>query len=150
MHDMQLIGEGEWLSSAQAAALLPATTAPTLVRWAKARDVPHVRLPSGRYVFKRSDTEALLGPSGGDRAPDSGAEDPEGAAVLSGMGKIGRLVVERGESVAALVQRADSTLVELVEALGLEGASAGVALEGVRGLFAEVVAGTRPRWGACA
>lgn len=47
--------------------------------------------------------------------------------------------MERRESVAALVERADSTLAELVEALGLEGSSAGEALEGVRGLFAEVV-----------
>lgn len=48
-------------------------------------------------------------------------------------------MVERGESVAALVECVDSTLVELVEALGLEDSSAGEALEGVRGLFAEVV-----------
>ena len=47
--------------------------------------------------------------------------------------------MERRESVAALVERADSTLAELVEALGLEGSSAGVALERVRGLYAEVV-----------
>ena len=44
--------------------------------------------------------------------------------------------MERRESVAALVGRADSTLAELVEALGLEGSSAGVALEGVRGRVA--------------
>ena len=47
--------------------------------------------------------------------------------------------MERRESVAALVERADSTLAELVGALGLEGSSADEALEGVRGLFAEVV-----------
>lgn len=87
MHDVQPVDEGEWLSSAQAAAMLPATTAPTLVRWAKPGNVPHVRLPSGRYMFRRSDIEVLLEPVGGDRAPDSGAE---GSATLPGLGKAGR------------------------------------------------------------
>ena len=67
--------------------MLPATTAPTLVRWAKAGNVPHVRLPSGRYMFRRSDIEALLEPVGGDRASDSGGA---GAATLPGLGKAGR------------------------------------------------------------
>ena len=89
MHDVQPVDEGEWLSSAQAAAMLPATTAPTLVRWAKAGNVPHVRLPSGRYMFRRSDIEVLLEPVGGDRAPDSGAEESEGPATLPGLGKAG-------------------------------------------------------------
>lgn len=87
MHYMQPVDEGEWLSSAQAASMLPATTAPTLVRWAKAGNVPHVRLPSGRYMFRRSDIEALLEPVGGDRAPHGGSG---GAAVLPGLGKAGR------------------------------------------------------------
>lgn len=42
-----------------------------------------------------------------------------------------------GLSAGTLVRRADRELVELVEALGLEGASVGVALEGVRELLAE-------------
>ena len=87
MHDVQRVDEGEWLSSAQAAAMLPATTAPTLVRWAKAGNVPHVRLPSGRYMFRRSDIEALLEPVVGDRASGSGGV---GAAMLPGLGKAGR------------------------------------------------------------
>ena len=87
MHDVQPVDEGEWLSSSQAAAMLPATTAPTLVRWAKAGNVPHVRLPSGRYMFRRSDIEVLLEPIVGDRALDSSAEGP---ATLPGLGPAGR------------------------------------------------------------
>ena len=90
MHNMQPIDEGEWLSSAQAAAMLPATTAPTLVRWAKAGNVPHVRLPSGRYMFSRSDIVVLLEPVVGDRAHGNGAEDTENPAMLPGLGKAGR------------------------------------------------------------
>ena len=91
MHDVQPVDEGEWLSSAQAAAMLPATTAPTLVRWAKAGNVPHVRLPSGRYMFRRSDIEVLLEPVGGDaQAVPRGAEEPGGPATLPGLGKAGR------------------------------------------------------------
>lgn len=42
-----------------------------------------------------------------------------------------------GLSAGTLVRRADRELVELAEALGLEGSSVGVALEGVRELLAE-------------
>lgn len=69
MHDMQHDVDDDWLSSSEAAALLPATSAPTLLRWAKSGKVEATRLPSGRYLFRRSAISALLEPvSQEDRA----------------------------------------------------------------------------------
>ncbi len=69
MHDMQHDVDDDWLSSSEAAALLPATSAPTLLRWAKSGKVEATRLPSGRYLFRRSAILALLEPvSQEDRA----------------------------------------------------------------------------------
>lgn len=45
--------------------------------------------------------------------------------------------MERGESVAALVERVDSTLVDLVDALGVEGTNLGDALGNVRRMLAQ-------------
>ena len=45
------------MSGREAAALLPGVTYQTLLRWAKAGDVP-----SGRFYFRRSDIEALVTP----------------------------------------------------------------------------------------
>lgn len=50
------------MSGREAAALLPGVTYQTLLRWAKAGDVPCVRYPSGRFYFRRSDIEALVTP----------------------------------------------------------------------------------------
>ena len=62
VHDMQHDVDDDWLSSSDAAALLPATSAPTLLRWAKSGKVEATRLPSGRYLFRRSAILALLEP----------------------------------------------------------------------------------------
>ena len=62
MHDMQHDVDDDWLSSSEAAALLPATSAPTLLRWAKSGKVEATRLPSGRYLFRRSAILTLLEP----------------------------------------------------------------------------------------
>lgn len=50
------------LAPKDAAALLPATTHHTLLRWARNGQVPVVELPSGRKFFRREDIEALLEP----------------------------------------------------------------------------------------
>lgn len=51
----------ELLSTTDAAAIVGVTDE-TIRRWAEARKVAHVRLPSGRLRFRRSDVEALLAP----------------------------------------------------------------------------------------
>mgnify|MGYP000910029492 FL=1 len=63
MHEMHNTHENEYLSSTQAANLLPLTTSSTLMRWAKAGRVPSIVLPSGRRVFRRADIEAILEPT---------------------------------------------------------------------------------------
>lgn len=50
------------MSGREAAALLPGVTYQTLLRWAKAGEIPCVRYPSGRFYFRRSDIEALVTP----------------------------------------------------------------------------------------
>lgn len=52
----------ESLSAALAAKLLPSTSASTVSRWARRREIPFVELPGGRRLFRRSDIEALLTP----------------------------------------------------------------------------------------
>lgn len=51
----------ERLPPAVAAAILGVSTE-TLRRWAKQNKVRHVKLPSGRRYFLRSDLEAMLTP----------------------------------------------------------------------------------------
>lgn len=55
----------EWLTAREAAELLPTVGALTVQRWARTGRVPAVRLPNGRWLFRRSDVEALLAPAGG-------------------------------------------------------------------------------------
>ena len=84
VHDMQHDVDDDWLSSSAAAALLPATSAPTLLRWAKSGKVEAMRLPSGRYLFRRSAILALLepvSPEGSERARD---------VPIPGLGRAGR------------------------------------------------------------
>lgn len=64
MQEVQQSGDDEWLTSKEAAALLPMTSAPTLIRWAKSGKVEATRLPSGRYLFRRSTIGDLLKPAG--------------------------------------------------------------------------------------
>lgn len=47
------------LTSGQAAAIVGVTDE-TIRRWAEDGKVRHMRLPSGRFRFRRSDIEALL------------------------------------------------------------------------------------------
>ncbi len=49
------------LSTTEAAALFDVTDE-TIRRWAAARKIRHVRLPSGQVRFRRSDLDALLEP----------------------------------------------------------------------------------------
>ena len=84
VHDMQHDVDDDWLSSSAAAALLPATSAPTLLRWAKSGKVEAMRLPSGRYLFRRSAILALLepvSPAGREQARD---------VPIPGLGRAGR------------------------------------------------------------
>lgn len=84
VHDMQHDVDDDWLSSSAAAALLPATSAPTLLRWAKSGKVEAMRLPSGRYLFRRSAILALLepvSPAGREQARD---------VPISSLGRAGR------------------------------------------------------------
>ena len=63
-HDMSnSASNDEWLTAAEAAALLPKVTSRTLHRWVERGDVPAVRLPGGHLRLRRSDIEALLQPS---------------------------------------------------------------------------------------
>ena len=63
MNEKRTSREGDELLSARAASeIVPGVGYQSLLRWAKAGDVPHVRLPNGRVFFRRSDIEALLEP----------------------------------------------------------------------------------------
>jgi|GEM_PF-4401525 len=59
-HDVSDESPREWLTTAEAVALLPDVTVRTLQRWADNGKVPSVALPSGRRRFRRADIEALL------------------------------------------------------------------------------------------
>lgn len=84
VRDMQHDVDDDWLSSSAAAALLPATSAPTLLRWAKSGKVEAMRLPSGRYLFRRSAILALLEP-----VSPAGREQARGVPI-PGLGRAGR------------------------------------------------------------
>lgn len=62
IHNMYRSASDELLSAAQAAKLLPSTSASTVSRWARRGEIPFVELPGGRRFFRRSDIEALLTP----------------------------------------------------------------------------------------
>lgn len=59
---MHTRNKDELLSAAEAAKLLPSTSAATVSRWARRGEIPFVELPGGRRFFRRSDIEALLTP----------------------------------------------------------------------------------------
>ncbi|WP_202627596.1 helix-turn-helix domain-containing protein [Cellulomonas sp. APG4] len=59
-HDATERSKNDWLTSAEAVALLPGVTIRTLQRWADSGKVPSATLPSGRRRFRRADIEALL------------------------------------------------------------------------------------------
>ena len=61
------VSAGEQLLSArQASELFPGIgTAATIRRWAREGKIPHVKLPSGKRVFKRADFEQMMA-----QAPD--------------------------------------------------------------------------------
>lgn len=68
------------LTAAQAAALLPDTSAPTVLRWAKDGRLPFIELPGGvrsRKYFRRADIEALLKPRVAGRARDGVGRSPD-------------------------------------------------------------------------
>ena len=74
MHDMNDNVADELLTAAQAAKLLPSTSASTVSRWARRGEIAYVELPGGRKFFRRSDVEALLTPVVGSAASaDDGA-----------------------------------------------------------------------------
>lgn len=59
MHKMD---ESEWLSSGEAAALLPSVTRRTVQSWAAKGQFPNaIQLPSGQWRIPRKDVEAILG-----------------------------------------------------------------------------------------
>lgn len=77
--------DGDELLSARAASeMVPGVGYQSLLRWAKAGDVPHVRLPNGRVFFRRSDIEALLEPVSIEKR--SQARD----VPIPGLGRAGR------------------------------------------------------------
>lgn len=70
----------EYLTPQEAAALLPQTSAHTVLRWAKTGRVPYVELPAGRRprkFFRRKDIEALLKPRVAS-APSAGSPSAAG------------------------------------------------------------------------
>lgn len=82
VHDMNNNASDDLLTAAQAAKLLPSTSASTVSRWARRGEIPYVELPGGRKFFRRSDVEALLTPVVG-----SAASADDGSCSLSGVGR---------------------------------------------------------------
>lgn len=74
----------ELLGARAASEMLPGVGYQSLLRWAKAGDVPHVRLPNGRVFFRRSDIEALLEPVSPERSTQT-RDVP-----IPGLGRAGR------------------------------------------------------------
>ena len=72
----------ELISPKELALLLPSTSVSTVQRWARKGKIPHVKLPSGRYFFRRSDVEALLRPSSGEGAHGGEGGEPQPAGAL--------------------------------------------------------------------
>lgn len=62
MNSRKASKQTELLSASQASAMTGLASARTFLRWAKAGEIPFVRLPSGRIFFRRSDIEALVTP----------------------------------------------------------------------------------------
>lgn len=63
------VSADELLSARQVSELFPAIGTPaTIRRWAREGKIPHVQLPGGRRLFRRSDFEQMMA-----QAPD-GAE----------------------------------------------------------------------------
>ena len=56
------VEDGGWLSSGEAAALLPSVTRRTVQSWASKGQFPNaIQLPSGQWRIPRKDVEAILG-----------------------------------------------------------------------------------------
>ncbi|WP_164918764.1 helix-turn-helix domain-containing protein [Actinomyces oricola] len=80
-------GEGELLTAAEVAELLPDTSAQTVLRWARQGALAFVKLPSGRKYFRRADIEALLTPVVASAA-SAGSADAAGPVEMPGQGRL--------------------------------------------------------------